>query len=274
MSSGNVLAGSGEWWIDRGKLFPTRDNYPFHESNRTLPYRNLGLVKVAREHKFITVTWDVDAAHQASIDYCLQFLEDQTQVKIVTLQFCKSAWAKETLPVHEAIERIQEIQTFSAVDILKTTRIKPLDTSSMGSFDPMIRIAFREWQFNRSDLKSQVIADYGLFFVRQDDGLLFERIGELSECRKMLGDEWKATARGTPCDSAFADSEFDRRISSSYHQCYLENRPILEHLHGLIDVGAYSIWLPYQRALLPLDDGLACFTKITQDISIPFLRAA
>ena len=65
MSSGNVLAGSGEWWIDRGKLFPTRDNYPFHESNRTLPYRNLGLVKISREHKFMTVTWDVDAAVKA-----------------------------------------------------------------------------------------------------------------------------------------------------------------------------------------------------------------
>ena len=91
------------------------------------------------------------------------------------------------------------------------------------------------------------------------------------ETRERFGEATGRSAAGTPADSAFADSAYDRLVSTRYGDCLDQNAPLLEDIQAYVDMGAYAVWMPYRRLLLPTGDGIACFTKITEKIEIPFL---
>jgi hypothetical protein len=269
----DIHAKSGDWWLDRGKWYPTHGSEPFHQHNRQLPFDHLGLLQIAVRNQSVTISWDVDRVDEASLTSCLEFLAGREPDTRVTLRFCKNAWAKETHNPMAAIRRIEQIWRFRGIEFVAKTRIRQRELSEITRNSPLIAAAFKVWHFSGSSaaLKADRIGSYGLYFAPRGDGLVFEQVGENSECRRVLGDEWKRSAVGTPADSAFADSTYDQRVSTRYQMCLDESVPVLEDIHGYVDLGAYAIWMPYQRVLLPTSEGIACFTKITEDIQIPFL---
>ena len=248
----------------RGERLTPRRRRPEHISLQVVDHR-------------VSLSWDVDAVEPEALSSARRLLASgRYGQRPVLLNFLKGAWAKECYEdTEKALQRIDEVQAFRGVSVLPVTRIQRLCLSDLPSCAPLLRLAFsmrdKSGWFER--ILRGPLSRQGLFFERSASSraLTFTHVGAASECARMLGRAWRGRAVGTPFDSAFADTRFDRRVSSSYGLSMTSGEAVLEHVVGLIDMGSRRIWLPYQRLLLPDGDRLACFTVVTRHLACPFL---
>lgn len=272
--SGAQASNADTWWIRQGHWIP-RSTAVLEGEIAQLLTRGAIALKICPE--FVWLCWDVETVDAAALAEALDYLDCLQSGHRVIFKFRKSAWAREQFANPEAaIKRMQDLISYKSIDVALQTSIRRLELSEIQQAHPLLQHAMSNWLDAQVDTywPATSSADWALVFDRERDDLLFSHIGRASEARRRLGANWRQAAIGATCHNGFIDSEFNKRADEAYWTAIEEKVPVLNHVLAYIKTHEGADWLPYQRLTLPTRNGVAVFTKVTPDISVPFLGRA
>ena len=262
-----------DWWLDQDGRF--------HVSLLPLddllwPYCVLGLLRYQVDGAWTKLTWDLERVDQKAFAQAQRLLAEMAPTQRVRLAFRKDAWAEERYrSPSAALRRIDQLSAFLAdrVAVAPQTTIERQPIERLEGSHREIREAMQTWrgQSGTIDWTETASGRRGILLQDRGDSLVFRHIGTDSDISRMLGDHWRELAIDTPCDAAFDDTAFNRRVNASYRTAMVKQEPVYEHIMAHIERGDHAIWLPYQRLVLPVPEGVAVFTRITEDIDLAFL---
>jgi hypothetical protein len=286
----------GHWWVDdEGAWNFWGLDRPIDPGGRERAERefrriglhHLGMIQVTLRPSTALVEFDLQQVDDTALDATVEFLTAPYPGP-VELRFFHQAWDLENhLDGAAAARRIQEVRSFRDVVLANTvtTLRRPLSAPAMVSL--RLRDTLRLAEARDSKL---ALAEYAelfphLIIYRRDDRLgsgywVSLYAGDQCGAARVFGQDWVRKAHGRP----FQIEEPGRRYSFSIMQAYAgvldTGEPRLDHIRAIVRrPGKDPLWTPYERLLFraATEDGepvLCCLSAITQDISIPFMRAS
>lgn len=268
-------ASTGEtWWMDRGRWIP---RHAVASNSEVSELFAQGAIATKSSPESIWLCWDVETVDDVSLESALEYLHSLESHRRVIFKFRKAAWARERFASPQAaIMRMEQLASFRRVEVARLTSIRRLELSEVNRAHPLLRHAMEAWLRDGEETfwPTAAPADWALVFERKRDALVFSHIGRQSEAMRRLGAVWRRRAFGATSHNGFVDDEFNRRADEAYWIAVEEKVPVLDHVLAHIRTQEDADWLPYQRLTLPTRNGVAVFTKVTPNISIPLLGRA
>ncbi len=275
---------AGEWWIDEKGGFHSA--YGIDESLDGLFFRHLDQVRIAVNSPKIVVKWDVKEVLGEALPAVLDRLSQCRSNITIHLYFFYFGWVQEqyTSP-SDAIERINQIQSFRNVDIIHSTCIQAHDLAKVRAGTPLIRRGYQLWEksnghFDKiSNHKFVRFMPHVLIFRPDvsDGHLVFSHIGSRSTAARVYGRGWAVNALYQGSDSTLAplNRKYDSQVCAFYENVYDTGEPRFDHVRALMHLdGIEPFWISYERLLTRSirHDGMpavVCLVNRTQKLSIP-----
>ncbi len=160
---------------------------------------------------------------------------------------------------------------------LATTRIDTRPLSELDRGPPELRQAHAHWARAKrtDDVLNGPQGAKALGFGYNGDGrLAVTHFGAAADCRRLLDQERAEQAVGRPYDGVFLDRSYEDRVSAGYLEAMNSGQPILQDVLAHIDLGPHCVYMKYKRIILPDQSAVVCVACLTDEIRIPFLRAA
>lgn len=264
----------GDWWLAERQAYPA---WLLGPANSFTAFEIFGAVRLRVRPGRIAVAWHIDYSDDRSLATAMDNLARLTQPRPVRLHYFKGGWSREDCAdPAAAIDRMQALEVFRGVAVPPRTLIRPQRLRDLRHADPVICEAFEAWRQQRNawDWADSRPGRHSLLFRPEDGELKFAHVGPQSECRRLLGRTWRASAVGTGCDDAFEDPDFNSRTSAAFYHAHDNREPIFDHVLAHMALAGRDIWLPYQRLVLPTSDGVAVITRVTPRIEISLFGGA
>ena len=286
----------GHWWVDDegawnfwglDRPIAPEDRERLALGFRRMALHRLGMVQVTLRPSKALVEFDLHRVNDTALDATVDFLAGAANPGGIELRFFHQAWNIERY--HDAAvaaRRIEEVRDFRGVVFANTVTSLNQSLSAGSALTPPLRDAFRLVEDRTAKLTLLECRDLisHLMIYRREDRIGLGHwvsvcAGNQAGAAWVFGQDWAREARGRP----YQIDEPGRRYSYSVMQAYagvLETgEPRLDHIRAIMRrPNKDPLWVPYERLLFraATEDGeplLCCLSGITQDISIPFMRA-
>lgn len=286
----------GLWWIDDTGRWNAIDQtaagpYATNPIGATLEhqqiaYRHLGMAKVRVRANTCELAWDVKHVDEGTFSALMDFLGRQPKIGRIQLNFYFGAWQREVWhDSRPAWNRLSETAMFREVTPFQGVTIRNVTVDDSSATARTVRRVYQTWERSRgrghdggdmTSLQGQLLK----FRPRESDGrLYFTEVGRKSALARVLGPEWATSALGKPYDRGQADHAYEDRVTAGYATVMETGEPRIDQIRAVIRPERNEpVWASYQRLLMRSTDAdgspcLACFSYLTQDLSIPFPAA-
>ena len=275
---------AGEWWIDEigGSHFACGIDGSFD----ALYFRHLGLVRVAVFSTKIVIQWDIGKVSDVALAAVIERFSGCQLAVPVYLRYFYFGWITEQYSTPQAIiERIDRIQQFRSVELIRSTYIDEHDLSDIKNGTKLVADGYELWErtgghFDKTsqDELSAYIPHLLIFRpMPHDNELVFSYVGSKSTAARVYGPEWASSAHSMISNESLApmNRQYDNRVSAAYQDVLNTGEPRYDHVRALLHLdGSEPFWVSYERLLTfgLIDKGkpaVVCLVNRTQNISIP-----
>ena len=275
---------AGEWWVD--EIGGLHSACGVDGSFDALYYRHLGLVRVAVYATEIVVQWDVSKVSDDALAAVIERFSNCRLDVSVHLRFFYFGWVEEQYSDLVAlIERIQRIQQFRSISLIRSTYIHEHDLTDIKNWTKLVADGYQLWERTGGRFDKASKDELGAYLPHllifrptpHDDELVFSYIGSKSTMARVCGPEWSASVHNMASDESMPpmNRQYDYQVSAAYRDVFKTGEPRYDHVRALLHIdGSEPFWISYERLLTYslIDDGkpaVVCLVNRTQNISIP-----